>query len=255
MPRASSTSPALLAQARAWPGLEGMDLRRTLDAADLRGREAWKLERLGAAGRGRWAQGLSPRRRREGRRRRPHVVAIDYGAQAQHPAQPRRRRRARDGRARDRELRRGDGAPARRRVPLQRPRRSRGDRRLCGAGDPGSCSNVGKPIFGICLGHQLLGLALGAKTAKMHQGHRGANHPVKRLGRRRGRDHRDEPRLRGRRRRAARQRRGDARLAVRRLELRLRAHRQAARSACSTTPRRARGRRTATICSSSSWGC
>ncbi|WP_436428226.1 glutamine amidotransferase-related protein, partial [Enterococcus faecium] len=33
----------------------------------------------------------------------------------------------------------------------------------------------------ICLGHQLLGLAVGAKTAKMHQGHRGANHPVKRL--------------------------------------------------------------------------
>jgi carbamoyl-phosphate synthase small subunit len=37
------------------------------------------------------------------------------------------------------------------------------------------------PIFGICLGHQLLGLAVGAKTLKMHQGHRGANHPVKRL--------------------------------------------------------------------------
>jgi carbamoyl-phosphate synthase small subunit len=37
----------------------------------------------------------------------------------------------------------------------------------------------GKPIFGICLGHQMLGLALGAKTVKMHQGHHGANHPVK----------------------------------------------------------------------------
>ena len=37
------------------------------------------------------------------------------------------------------------------------------------------------PIFGICLGHQLLALALGARTAKMHQGHRGANHPVKDL--------------------------------------------------------------------------
>ena len=36
----------------------------------------------------------------------------------------------------------------------------------------------GKPIFGICLGHQMLGLALGAKTKKMHQGHHGANHPV-----------------------------------------------------------------------------
>jgi len=38
-----------------------------------------------------------------------------------------------------------------------------------------------KPIFGVCLGHQLLGLAAGARTIKMHQGHRGANHPVKRL--------------------------------------------------------------------------
>ena len=37
------------------------------------------------------------------------------------------------------------------------------------------------PVFGICLGHQLLGLALGAKTEKMKQGHRGANHPVKDL--------------------------------------------------------------------------
>lgn len=37
---------------------------------------------------------------------------------------------------------------------------------------------TGKPIFGICLGHQMLALALGAKTQKMHQGHHGANHPV-----------------------------------------------------------------------------
>lgn len=35
------------------------------------------------------------------------------------------------------------------------------------------------PLFGICLGHQMLALALGAKTVKMHQGHHGANHPVK----------------------------------------------------------------------------
>jgi carbamoyl-phosphate synthase small subunit len=37
----------------------------------------------------------------------------------------------------------------------------------------------GLPTFGICLGHQMLGLALGGKTVKMHQGHHGANHPVK----------------------------------------------------------------------------
>jgi carbamoyl-phosphate synthase small subunit len=37
------------------------------------------------------------------------------------------------------------------------------------------------PIFGICLGHQILALALGGKTKKMKLGHRGANHPVKNL--------------------------------------------------------------------------
>jgi carbamoyl-phosphate synthase small subunit len=37
----------------------------------------------------------------------------------------------------------------------------------------------GKPVFGICLGHQMLAIALGGKTLKMHQGHHGANHPVK----------------------------------------------------------------------------
>ncbi len=40
-------------------------------------------------------------------------------------------------------------------------------------------SESGLPLFGICLGHQMLALALGARTTKMHQGHHGANHPVK----------------------------------------------------------------------------
>jgi len=57
-----------------------------------------------------------------------------------------------------------------------------------GPGDPEPCDyaiaatrqvlDAGVPLFGICLGHQILGLAVGAKTVKMKFGHRGANHPV-----------------------------------------------------------------------------
>jgi carbamoyl-phosphate synthase small subunit len=59
-----------------------------------------------------------------------------------------------------------------------------------GPGDPAACSYAidtvksllgVKPIFGICLGHQILALALGAKTFKLKFGHRGCNHPVKNL--------------------------------------------------------------------------
>jgi carbamoyl-phosphate synthase small subunit len=60
-----------------------------------------------------------------------------------------------------------------------------------GPGDPASMSYAvdtvkdllatGKPLFGICLGHQLLALANGISTFKMHHGHRGINHPVKNL--------------------------------------------------------------------------
>ncbi len=60
-----------------------------------------------------------------------------------------------------------------------------------GPGDPGVMQketavvkellNVGKPVFGICLGHQLLAQSQGIKTYKMHSGHRGINHPVKNL--------------------------------------------------------------------------
>ncbi len=60
-----------------------------------------------------------------------------------------------------------------------------------GPGDPAAMSNAvktvqdilnsGKPMFGICLGHQLLAMANGITTQKMHHGHRGLNHPVKNL--------------------------------------------------------------------------
>jgi carbamoyl-phosphate synthase small subunit len=61
-----------------------------------------------------------------------------------------------------------------------------------GPGDPEPCTYAieaireilgsGTPLFGICLGHQLLGLAAGARTTKMKFGHHGANHPVMDLG-------------------------------------------------------------------------
>jgi len=64
-----------------------------------------------------------------------------------------------------------------------------------GPGDPEPCDYAiaatqqflaaGVPLFGICLGHQLMGLAVGAKTVKMKFGHRGANHPVQNLDNRR----------------------------------------------------------------------
>ena len=60
------------------------------------------------------------------------------------------------------------------------------------------------PIFGICLGHQLLAAALGGTTYKLPFGHHGSNHPVRQLADGPGRDHQPEPQLRGGRRLAAR---------------------------------------------------
>jgi carbamoyl-phosphate synthase small subunit len=99
---------------------------------------------------------------------------------------------------------RGAGADAGRRGAEMRPTAS-----SCptAPGDPEPCDyaiaavseliDTGIPTFGICLGHQILALASGAKTFKMKFGHHGANHPVKDLDSGRVSDHQPEPRLRG----------------------------------------------------------
>ncbi|MEM8825648.1 MAG: gamma-glutamyl-gamma-aminobutyrate hydrolase family protein, partial [Pseudomonadota bacterium] len=157
---------ALVAAAQGWSGLEGLDLAKdvTRDGADGWRGGAWTL------GQG-YAEGLA-----DG----PLVVAIDYGAK-------------------NNILRRLVNAGARVEVVPATvtfaeimARRPAGVFLSNGPGDPAATADYAVPVirqlleadvplFGICLGHQLLGLAAGAKTAKMFQGHRGANHPVKRL--------------------------------------------------------------------------
>ena len=99
--------------------------------------------------------------------------------EAQHSAHAGRARlpHHRGARADHREGSAGDGAGWG--VPVQRTRRS-GAMRLRDQRDK-TILAVGVPLFGICLGHQLMGLAVGAKTVKMKFGHRGANHPVQDL--------------------------------------------------------------------------
>jgi carbamoyl-phosphate synthase small subunit len=159
---------ALLQQARDWPGLEGMDLAKEVSTRQL---YRWSGGRW-CLGRG-YAEGTEDESR-------PHVVAIDYGSKRNI-------------------FRNLEGAGARvtvlpatatyEEVMAHEPD---GIFLSNGPGDPAATGEyavpvirqlleTGKPLFGICLGHQLLGLAVGAKTVKMHQGHRGANHPVKRL--------------------------------------------------------------------------
>jgi carbamoyl-phosphate synthase small subunit len=157
---------ALTAAARAWPGLEGMDLARDVSCTQS---YQWRETR--------WAwDDVPPPDGESG----PRVVAVDYGAKRNIlrslvaagcrvtvvPAQASAAdilRHAPDGVF----LSNGPGDPAATAdyaVPAIR-----------------GVLDAGIPVFGICLGHQLLALALGARTYKLRQGHRGANQPVKEL--------------------------------------------------------------------------
>ncbi len=158
--------PALQAQAAAWPGLEGMDLARSVSCTQSYG---WDQTEWA------WPNGF-------GRQTAPtrHVVAVDYGAKRNilrclAAAGCRVTVVPADATADDILRHQPDG------VFLSN-----------GPGDPAATGayavpaiqgviEAGKPIFGICLGHQLLALALGARTFKLDRGHRGANQPVKDL--------------------------------------------------------------------------
>jgi carbamoyl-phosphate synthase small subunit len=159
---------ALQKMAADWPGLEGMDLAKDVSREQV---ERW------TGGKWVWGQGYEVDGAGDGR---PHVVAVDYGAKRNI-------------------FRNLSEAGARVTVV---PATATFDEIMAhepdgfflsnGPGDPAATGEyaipvirkmleTGKPLFGICLGHQLLALAVGGKTAKMFQGHRGANHPVKRL--------------------------------------------------------------------------
>ncbi len=159
---------SLLDTARQWPGLEGMDLAREVSCRQM---FRWSS--------GRWARGRGYVEHPEDQNR-PHVVAIDYGSKRNIF------RNLADAGARVTVL------PAMASFEEVMAHDPDGIFLSNGPGDPAATGeyavpviqqllDTGKPLFGICLGHQLLGLAVGARTTKMHQGHRGANHPVKRL--------------------------------------------------------------------------
>jgi carbamoyl-phosphate synthase small subunit len=157
---------ALKKQAREWPGLVGMDLVPMVTSGQ---RFTWDEAPW------RWGAGY-------GRQENPefHVVAIDYGIK-------RNILRLLAG-----SICRVTVVPAQTSAEDILALKPDGVFLSNGPGDPAATGSYavpvirslidsGMPTFGICLGHQMLGLAVGAKTMKMHQGHHGANHPVKDL--------------------------------------------------------------------------
>jgi carbamoyl-phosphate synthase small subunit len=154
----------LRARARAWPGLDGMDL-----VPEVTSGQSYAWDEM------RWAWGKG-----YGRQAAPefNVVAVDYGLKRNIL-----RCLASAGC-------RVTVVPATARAEEILERKPDGVFLSNGPGDPAATGKyavpeikkllgAGLPLFGICLGHQMLGLALGARTMKMHQGHHGANHPVK----------------------------------------------------------------------------
>jgi carbamoyl-phosphate synthase small subunit len=157
---------ALRFMAERWPGLEGMDL-----AKEVMCRQTYAWDET------RWALGKG-----YGRQTKPrhHVVAIDYGA---------KRNILRCLADLGCQITVVPGTTTASDVLGHEPD---GVFLSNGPGDPAATGEYavstireicesGLPVFGICLGHQMLALALGARTYKMHLGHRGANHPVKDL--------------------------------------------------------------------------
>ncbi|MBW8708475.1 MAG: glutamine-hydrolyzing carbamoyl-phosphate synthase small subunit [Alphaproteobacteria bacterium] len=157
---------ALIAQAKSFAGLEGLDLAKEVTA-----RQMYKWDEMPWA----WNEGYS----KEGK---PNfrVTVIDYGVK-------RNILRLLAGMGADITV-----VPASATTEEVMRHKPHGVLLSNGPGDPAATGEYaiptikgvidsGVPVFGICLGHQMLGLALGAKTRKMAQGHHGANHPVKDL--------------------------------------------------------------------------
>ncbi|WBH17157.1 glutamine-hydrolyzing carbamoyl-phosphate synthase small subunit [Sphingomonas radiodurans] len=185
----------LLGLARAWPGLEGMDLAKQVTRethgtwGDDGAGGVWRLgfgygasTSLGTNGEEDDTSDPSVPSEVEGQDAggRPHVVAIDYGS---------KHNIFRSLVAAGAKV---SVVPAEASYDTIMALEPDGIFLSNGPGDPAATGeyavpvirqllDTGKPMFGICLGHQLLGLAVGARTTKMFQGHRGANHPVKRL--------------------------------------------------------------------------
>ncbi|MBZ5874931.1 MULTISPECIES: glutamine-hydrolyzing carbamoyl-phosphate synthase small subunit [Chromohalobacter] len=156
-----------LAAARAFPGLKGMDL-----AQEVSCRETYEWSE------GEWSLGSGYADASQGERPY-HVVAYDYGAKFNIL----RMLASRGCRL--------TVVPARTPAAEVLAMQPDGVFLANGPGDPEPCDYAIEaireviaadvPLFGICLGHQLLGLASGARTVKMNNGHHGANHPVEDL--------------------------------------------------------------------------